>query len=335
MSRLEIINKTFKSVLQKIRAFLHHQQWKEALVFSCFVLLAFGFWLLQSLQQEYEIGIKIPVRYKNVPSDIAFTNDAPTEVIAKVKDRGCVLLNYSFGRTFAPIEVQLADTNKRQGEIFITQKEIENGVLKQLITSTSLIGCAPATIELTYSKRQQKSVPVMFDGEIHTKPGFQLSGEIEITPPTVNIYATHEVLDSINIVKTVPTEIKEGNKNVTRKLQLEKIDGVNIDPKQVSVTIPIEEYTEKTLDIPIHCIDLPDNYTIRMFPPTVKVTCSVPLSRFKELSADQFAIRINYSELEQNLNGTLPISLDEKPAWVHMATLFPEKVEFIIEENIR
>ena len=61
MSRLGQIKQTFKSVRIEIKAFLRRQQWKEALIFFCFILLAFGFWLLQSLQQEYEIDIRIPV----------------------------------------------------------------------------------------------------------------------------------------------------------------------------------------------------------------------------------------------------------------------------------
>ena len=59
MSRLGQIKQTFKSVRIEIKAFLRRQQWKEALIFFCFILLAFGFWLLQSLQQEYEIDIRI------------------------------------------------------------------------------------------------------------------------------------------------------------------------------------------------------------------------------------------------------------------------------------
>ena len=51
MSRLGQIKQTFKSVRIEIKAFLRRQQWKEALIFFCFILLAFGFWLLQSLQQ--------------------------------------------------------------------------------------------------------------------------------------------------------------------------------------------------------------------------------------------------------------------------------------------
>ena len=77
MSRLGQIKETFKTVRMEIKAFIHRQKWKEALIFFCFVLLSLGFWLLQSLQQEYEIEINIPVKYKNVPPDISFTEIGP------------------------------------------------------------------------------------------------------------------------------------------------------------------------------------------------------------------------------------------------------------------
>ena len=72
MSRLENIQNSFKSIQAKTKAFFHGDRWKEVLVFFFFALLAFGFWLLQSLQQEYEIELVFPVKYKNVPADIAF-----------------------------------------------------------------------------------------------------------------------------------------------------------------------------------------------------------------------------------------------------------------------
>lgn len=129
--------------------------------------------------------------------------------------------------------------------------------------------------------------------------GFQLSGDIQINPQKINAYATAAILDTLTSVKTAFTEVKKANKNITRTVQLIKVDGVNFDPENVSITIPIEEYTEKTLEIPVSCSHIPPHYTVRMFPAVVKVTCSVPLSRFKGLSEDMFSIHIPFEDLEQ------------------------------------
>lgn len=333
MSRLDPLHHSFKSVRRKTKAFLHRQKWKEALVFSAFVLLALGFWLLQSLQQEYEIEVTIPIRYKNVPADVAFNDTVPEKITARVKDKGSVLLNYTFGRGFAPLDVNMKDTEGKSGIKTLSKREIENDILKQLLTTTSLTDFTPRQIEIGYSKRMQKQIPVVFEGDIQTAPGFLLSGDIIIKPGYVNVYASQPLLDTLQFVRTVPTHIQKGNKTITRTVQLQPVAGANLEPAVVTLTIPIEEYTEKTLEIPVTCTGIPIHYTVRIFPATVKVNCSVPLSRFKELSEDQFAIRIPFSELEQNLSGTLPIHLAEQPEWVRTATLTPDKVEFILEQN--
>ena len=333
MPQLDNINQSFKSARMKINAFLRRQRWKEALIFFFFVLLSLGFWLLQSLQQEYEIEINVPVRYKNIPPDISFTETPPQVVIAKVKDKGSVLLNYSFGRSFAPIETNMKNQAEKSGSISISKKAIENDIQKQLLATTSLVTFEPQHIEAAYSKRIKKEIPVVFNGTIQTNPGFHVSGNITISPMNISVYASDVVLDTLNQAKTVFTEIKKGNKTITKTVQLQKVSDATYDPTSVTITIPIEEFTEKTLEIPVLCTDLPPHYTLRTFPSVAKVTCSIPLSRFKDLSEDAFEIRFSFKDLEQNVSGSLPIQLTKKPDWVSSVALVPDKIEFILEQN--
>lgn len=333
MSRLGQINDSFKSTSSEIKALVHRQRWKEALIFFCFVLLSLGFWLLQSLQQEYEIEIKIPVKYKNIPPEISFIGTIPNEITARVKDKGSVLLNYSFGRTFVPIEVNMKNKTNENGKFTLSKKTIDSDIKKQLIATTMLEGFEPQQIEVAYSKRIKKELPVVFNGKIQTEGGFKVSNDILIKPQNVSVYASDLILDTLTQIKTVYTEIKNGNKTLTKTLQLQKTEGATIEPISVTVTIPIEEYTEKTLEIPVVCTNLPAHYTLRTFPSTVKVTCSIPLSRFKDLSEDQFAIQIAFADLEQNVSGTLPIKLAKKPDWVDAVSIKPDKIEFILEQT--
>ncbi len=84
------------------------------------------------------------------------------------------------------------------------------------------------------------------------------------------MYASDSLIDKILEVSTVFTEINNVNKTVTRILQLEKIAQTEIEPQSVSVTIPIEEFTEKTLEIPITFSGIPENYNIRAFPSMIR-----------------------------------------------------------------
>lgn len=333
MSRLEDLPQPFKSTKRKINVFLHRQRWKETLIFLAFVLLSFGFWYLQSLQQDYEIERTIPIRYKNIPHEIAFADTVPNKIVIRIRDKGSVLLNYSFGRTFNPIEINMKDMPVDKGTVVLERKDIESDIYKQLMTSTVLTSYEPDQIHVTYTKRIEKDLPVVFNGNIQYEPGFHSSGEMQITPAYVQVYAAKSVLDTLTAISTTYTDIKKANKSFTRALPLQKIEGVAYNPESITITIPIEQYAEKTLDVPVVITQIPNDYTVRLFPPTVQVISSLPLSRYKDLEADQFEIRIPFFELEQNLTGILPLSLTKRPDWVRSSTLSQEKIEFILEQQ--
>ncbi len=331
--RLDNIQQSVDSTYRKIKAFFYRYQGKNVLIFLFFVSLSFGFWVLLSLQEEYEIQITIPVRYKNIPADIAFVQAPPIEITARIRDKGTVLLNYTLGNKLSPLDIDMKEASKQSGKLIYSAREIESAILKRLIASTNLLSFDPPQIEEAYSKLINKKLPVVFDGEIRTEAGFRVFGEINIDPPIVDVYATDVVLDTMKIVKTVFTEIKKGSKTIKQDIKLFRPEGVGTEPTSVSVTIPIEEFTEKTFEIPVISKKVPSHYTIRMFPSVVKVTCSVPLSRFKGLSDDEFSVEITIESLDESISGILPVKLTKKPDWIDEVTISPESIEFILEQT--
>ncbi|MDR1880145.1 MAG: YbbR-like domain-containing protein [Tannerellaceae bacterium] len=285
------------------------------------------------MQEEYEIQVTLPVRYRNVPPDISFIQTPPREIRARIKDKGSVLLNYTVGQNFSGIDINMKDIPEKNGVVLFSEKEVESGIMKQLIATTNLLSFEPRRIEAPYGIRMNKTVPVVFDGRVHTEPGFFVCGDIVVDPPIVEVYAADAVLDTLRSVKTVHTEITRGDKTLTRLIQLQKIDGVSIEPNAVSITVPIEEFTEKTLEIPVVCTGTPSRYTIRTFPAVVKITGSVPLSRFKELTEADFSMQVSFDDMKQNVSGVLPVRLTEKPDWVRNITVSPDSVEFILEQS--
>ena len=322
----------FKSI-NRIKDFFFQLQWKETLIFVLFLLLSLGFWLLQHLQQEYEIEIAVPVRYKNIPAEMELAEEHPQEVIAKLRDKGNILINYSWLHSFSPIEVNLSDI-QQTGNHLVTRRTIEASISKHLITTTSLLSVEPETIVIEYSVLQNKEVPVQTDISVELEPGYQISDAITVAPEKISIYATNNTLDLITNVKTVTTEIKKAKQTQVIKVRLQKIDNVRMNPDEVTVTIPIEEFTEKRISVAIGCNDLPDNYILRSFPSAVEVVCIVPISRFKELEDTDFEIYIPFREFETSrTSGTFNIYLTKQPAWIASPTIVPSTIEFIIEQN--
>ena len=93
----------YLKTLERIRSFLLSRNSREFLIFLFFVFVSFCFWLLQVLNDDYETEFSIPLRLKNVPSDVVLTSELPDELRIGVKDRGTVLANYMLGQTFIPL----------------------------------------------------------------------------------------------------------------------------------------------------------------------------------------------------------------------------------------
>jgi hypothetical protein len=334
--RLEHTVSLFKSAARKIKVLFYRYKGKNALIFLFFVLLSFGFWVLLSLQEEYEIEVSFPVRYKNMPAETAFAGPQPPhEIKARIKDKGSVLLNYTAGNTLSALEMDMKNIAvKSNGTFSLSEKELETALLKRLAPTTSLLTFAPPALEAPYSKLGHKTLPVAFAGKIGTEPGFHVSGEIHFQPSEVKAFAGDVALDTLRCISTVYTEIRKGNRTVRRTLRLQPPPGVTLEPSSVQVTIPIEEYTEKTLEIPIAATGVPARYTIRMFPPAVKVSCLVPLSRFKELDEDRFYAYVSLETPDESIYGKLPVRLAGKPDWVNAVSVSPETIEFILEQNL-
>ena len=88
------IKSIYLELSEKIKNFLLSDKSREFLIFLFFFFIAGGFWLLQTLNSDYEAEFSIPVRLKGVPNNVVITSEPSSELRVKVKDRGTVLLNY-------------------------------------------------------------------------------------------------------------------------------------------------------------------------------------------------------------------------------------------------
>lgn len=332
MLRLEQYVLKLKSRIQKIKVNPGASNGRKTLIFLFYILLATGFWFLQSLQDEYETTISFPIRYKDLPNNLIVVKPLPSQVDVKIKDKGTLLLNYTFGKEALPIEIDLAKLDYKNNEAQITRRTLESDVQKRLITSTIVQDIDPSTILVEVDTLGQKKVPVTFNGDISTRLGYMISGPITITPDEVEVYAPASTLDTIISVSTELLELKNIEKSLSREITLNE-DGFKCSPASVVVALNVEEYTEKTLTIPIECIGLPSDLTLRTFPDQVKITAQVPLSKFKELTESDFKIEIDYKEAIDLKESTIPVKLIEKPEWIKNYTISPDRIEYILEQN--
>lgn len=316
---------------KKIRNFLLSQNSREFLVFLFFLFIAGAFWLLQTLNNDYEAELSIPVRMRGVPNNVVMTSEPPSELRVKVKDKGTVLLNYMLGKSFYPVNLDFNDYAKSNSHVRIFASEFEKKILSQLNASTRLLSIKPDTLEYIYSTGKSKLVPVRLQGRVAAARQYYISDTL-YSPDSVLVYAPKKILDTMTVAYTERLQMEGIVDTLKRRVALAPVKGAKFVPRAIDLTFPVDVYTEKTVEVPVHGINFPADKLLRTFPSKVKITFQVGLGRFRDIKASNFVLNVSYEELIKLGSDKYTVKLKSLPAGVSNVRIVPAQVDFLIEQ---
>lgn len=322
-----------KKIEEKIKTFFQSAKWKNFLVFLVFVGLAFSFWLLQYFQQNLETEINMQVNYTHIPPDVVFTNKLPQEINIRVLDRGTNLLNYYFKKNIQPVTIDLENLSLTKSTYNVSQSTLYNLISEQLLPTSQLKSFSPEKIDIEYSPLAQKELPVVLDGTLMPAPGYMFSDSILIEPPFVTIYGEQANLDTLRLIKTIILNKRNINQNLDISVKLSIPEGTTLSSDRVKLNADIEEYTEKTFELPIICYNQPEDILVRFFPSNVELFVQVGLSKYPTITENDFEIGVDYNELIKNNIMNYPLTLTKKPQWLVNYRIVPDVVEFLVERK--
>ena len=99
MFDLKHIKPSYLRMKRQLKDFLLSEKSREFFIFLFFFFVAGGFWLLQTLNNDYETEFSVPVRLRNVPDNVVITSEPVSKLHVRVKDKGTALLNYMLGKS--------------------------------------------------------------------------------------------------------------------------------------------------------------------------------------------------------------------------------------------
>ena len=325
------IRYTYLKLSKKIKDFLLSDKSREFLIFLFFFLIAGGFWLLQTLNNDYEAEFSIPVRVKDLPNNVVLTSEPPSELRVRVKDKGTVLLNYMLGKSFFPVNLSFLDYKGKNNHVKIYASDFEKKILSQLNVSSKILSIKPDTLEYIYSEGKSKLVPVRLQGKVTAGLQYYVSDTI-CNPDSVLVYAPEGILDTITTAYTQKINLENISDTTRQRISLAPLRGVKFVPSSVEATFPVDIYTEKTVEVPLHGINFPADKALRAFPSKVQITFQVGLKRFRSIKADDFVINVSYEELLKLGSDKYTVKLKSFPNGINQIRIVPEQVDFLIEQ---
>lgn len=285
------------------------------------------------MNEESESNFSVDLIYKNVPEDVVFTNEPISEVNFRIRDKGLVLFNYKINERLEPIELDFSQLQNNTGTINLKEEYLINMIKRRLRSTSSIVSASPDTVNLFYTQQNALLVPIRFNGNITTQSQSQVGKNILIRPDSAKVYAPSGILDTLKYINTVYSVFDNLSDTITTKIELQKIYGAKILPDKVTVVIPVEEYTEKDMRLPVDIIGLPDSLDMRIFPSSVNISFFVGLSAFKDISPDQFQLAVYYSEIEGSSGSMARVEIVRLPEDISNVRLSHRNVEYIIEQK--
>ena len=320
-------------ILRLIKMFLFSKANKEFVVFILFLALSGVFWLFTTLNEVYEYEFSIPVSVVGIPKNAVLTSEETDTVRMTIRDKGITLLTYMYGDVLKKVNASFKTYSKSNGTGVITASELQKLVYQQLASGSRITSVKPDKLEFYYNYGAKKKVPVRWSGRVIPEEMFFIS-RVAYSPDSINIYASHEKLDSINVVYTEQLNYANFRDTLIAHCELAKIKGVKMVPDHVNVSFFTDVLTEEEIEgVPIKAINMPAGKSLRTFPAKVNISFVTGVSVYRNLKPTDFTVIADYKEIMSHPTEKCHIYLKNVPRGISRARLETNMVDYLIEET--
>ncbi|MFP4366027.1 MAG: hypothetical protein ACLFQA_02925 [Bacteroidales bacterium] len=309
---------------------------RKVMVFLFFLLLSTIFWFLNALGREYTAELSYPVKYTNFPEDKVMVGDLPPSLQLTVNSHGYTLLKHYVSRRLLPIvfDVNSFSLNKmpdtEAGIFYILSSTAANRIAGQLGADIEILDVQPDTLFFRFSEMVSTKLPVKPVIDLQFERQFMIKGNLGVEPDSVTVSGPGSIVDTMEFVQTLPFARSGINEPVKETVGLADFTNISLSHSRVTIEIPVEQFTESSVKIPIETVNLPDSLAIKIFPSEITVSYMVALSDYERVSVQQFRAAVDYNDTATG-NGRLVVQILKQPEFIRGMRFYPRTVDYIIE----
>lgn len=329
-------NKSWNTVIANIynkESFLWN---KKISVFVSCLFIAFIFWLVIVLSKNYTTVANFKAKYLNLPTEKVLVNKLPSDFLVELNATGFYLLSLKWNKKEDTIAIHTENlkslvNTKDDKDFYILPNFQLKELSLRLAANAKVLRVYPDTLFFYFDKKKTKILPVRLNASFSFEKQHEMSGPIILTPAEVVVKGPESILEKIDVLYTEPLQFSNLNKaqRVFAPLALNtELDNLDFSTKKIMVNLPVEKYTESSVEVPINVITANNLIAVKTFPEKVKITYLVALSKFNKIKAEQFIVEANYDE--KNVSSKLKLKLHTIPDYIINPKLEFQKVEYIV-----
>lgn len=306
------------------------------LFFLICVIFSIFLWLLIKLSDTYKTTINYPVKYINLPENKIYTNILPAHISVDIEAKGYSLLQHRFSSKHDTLIINYASEHgllQGNNDVhFISLKNRKEELRNQLKDAGNILSVSPDTVFFNFADKEVKMLKVKLNAQLSFKKQFQIKDSITITPSYIEIYGPLINIKDLQEIETEEIVLSDISEDKQFNLDLKIPHSIPVyyrfSHKEVNVKIPVERYTETSLQLPIEPINLPNGFDVVLIPDKAEVVIQVPFSKYKSVQQEEWKLQVDFENYSQK--NRLPLNLKSYPAFVRISQIKPNEVEFIL-----
>ncbi len=298
--------------------------------FVIFLFLAVLFWVLTKFSREYTATVDASIRYKSIPNETLLAENNPEEVSFDLTTNGFEFFYYRLKQPV--ININISDYyTKGHKTVAIPDAQLIGLISGQLNKNLSVKNVSLDSLKVNLEILVSKKIPVFSKAEITFKRGFMSLDTLQVKPDSVQISGPSEVVKKVDSITTKGETYKNIDTDFSENIELEVPKGtsLSVSPQEVSISLNVQEFTQKEITLPIQVINLPRETIIKLIPEVTKVSFNIPVKDFNTVSKNDFRLFCDYSKKNEKENFMLT-QFSKKPAGIRDVEIKDKKIDFLI-----
>lgn len=314
---------------------------KNLLVFMVFLCVSAIFWLVLTLNDEYQRDISIPVEITNVPDSVMLLSAPPRTINVSVRDKGNVLAKYQWGE-IPPIKINYRDFIADNNKLVVSQGQINNLLHSYFGANSHILSTKPDSIALTYTTRPgvKINVNVVDNIEASAAPGYVITHNPYCIPDSVTLYSVESVTGKVKSVPIESLTFTNLTDSISVNATVKVPDGMRAVPDVVKLVVPVERLERRTRNVPVTVSNPPSGQDVTVTPSEVMVVYLVPASLRDK---DNYPIYVYADYIQRNTDSDdamIPLAISQLPDFYTAPQIFrvdnPEiridSIEYVLED---
>lgn len=310
---------------------------KRVFIYLFFLFISIIFWYLNALSRTHTADLHCKLNYQSFPKGKVLISDLPAEVTLKVQGLGFQILKYKIQSFYSPIDLNLNEfrininSEDNRYHYYLLMRYTKNRI-NSMFSGLNVIKVSPDTMFFQFTDVVEKKVPIKPDFHIEFEKQYMVHGKIRVIPDSVFISGPQAIMDTLRFI-TTNTIKKSGVKDTfVAKTKLKELPRFIVPKHEVKVFVPVDKYTEATLNVPIEALNLPAGVDVKTFPSAISLSYLVAVSDYGKITPQMFKAAIDYEKIALIKPEKLKVNLIKTPPQIQNVKFHPKNVEYIIEK---